>query len=152
MITVKIMFTTKPGIFSWMVRKVLGTKYSHVILDIYLPDVDRNVAYESGAFGINQLNDFDVKKNVLIHSRSLSVTKEQGTKLRQFCIDNLHRKYGYLTMIGLFFKMCLGIKTKLGNDGNQTFICSEFVIKALKALNIDFKTTFNKDLDPIVLS
>jgi len=50
-------------------------------------------------------------------------------------VKNLHKEYGYTTLLGILLYNHLKIRG-VGDDNNETFICSELATEALKVLEI----------------
>jgi len=148
---VKITFTTpknKWNLFAWLIRRIMGTKFSHVMLEINEPDIDRVTVCHSSAFGVNYINQsYKKKKYDVIYSKRIDIDREKFIALNQFCEDNLDKKYGVLTILGLYLLLVFGMLNRIGKDNNKTFICSEFVAKALKSMKICLKTYFGYDVD-----
>ncbi len=136
MAKIKVDFTTrlsKWNLIAFLIRKILGTKFSHVIVTIQIPRSETSLAYEAGAFGVSALSETEIsKRDKILHRKEFEVTEEEAAKMHEFCVSNLHKKYGFLTIIGLYLALCFGILNRIGKDGNKTFICSEFVAKVLK--------------------
>lgn len=150
MYKIEIVFTSRKSfsLFGWLIKKVLGTKYSHVLIRLDLRKLERSIGFQASAFGVEAINNYEYTENFkVIHSKELEIDQKSALAIRQFCLDNLHRGYGWKTIITIACKKIFGRWCPFGRDGNQTFICSEFVAAALKHSIPDLHDKFGKDLD-----
>lgn len=130
----KIIFTKRKGfnILDRIIRLVLGTKYSHVLLEINFKNIERTLYFHASAFGVETLNSLDMlEKYDIVYRREIEVVQERGLAVKQFCVDNLHKGYGWLTFISIGAKKLFRALTPYGRDSDRSFICSEFVGHAL---------------------
>lgn len=96
-----------------------GTSYSHtyVVLD--------GIIYHATGRGVHALGreEFE-KKNVTV--KEYKFDGVDISLVRLICILHMGKRYGYITLLGIFLRDLLGIKI-LGADDERTFICSELV-------------------------
>lgn len=147
----EILFTTtkKFNIFAYLIKLILGTKYSHVALRVWDIESNRNLVYHSSIKGVTLMpeNKF-LNSNKVIHSKTIEINHVSKTEVLNFCEDSINKSYGFLTIIGLLFKRVFGIKNKIGKDGNKTFICSEFLAQILKIVRPVTAQFISDDIDP----
>ena len=142
-----LIYTERKGnLFSWCIKKVLKTKYSHVALQ--LSDIYGNHVYQASVTGVNHISEKSfLQKNTIVYKKSITINEETYTKIKEFCLQMLGRSYSFLAILGIFVDLCLGVKNKIGKDGARTYICSEFAAHALK-IAIPFKSEDIDQLDP----
>lgn len=142
---IRVIFTKRRrfNLLAWLIRLTLGTKYSHVALEVF--DGKTLHLYEASAFGVVKIaQSFFSEKHKVIYSKTIETNEYKTSKAINFCEEYLGAPYGYLTIFGLFLNLVFNIKTKLGVDGNKSVICSELVAKVLTLVDI---ARFNIKLD-----
>lgn len=133
---------------SWLIKKFLGTSYSHASISFYDDCIDRQLVYEASHGEVHQIEFMNWQEtNEIIYSFPLNKTDEEFNDLYRFCVDNCNKPYGSFTLLGILIKEKLGFG-KIGEDGNKKFICSELVAKALKLSDNDYTTP--KDLENLI--
>jgi len=122
--------------FSWAIMKVLGVNYSHAYLVFDVESTEQLVIYQANRSGVicTSFKSF-AEHNTIVESIEIE-SKEKRTKALFFCIDKLGRPYSLLTVISIYLKKKFGINPKY-NDGENAFICSELVARAL-GINADY--------------
>lgn len=141
MIIVYLSTPFKFNIVSWLIKKFLGTKYSHASISFELSD--RVVVFEASHGEVHMVEYTNwLMQNKIIKSFTIQKNAEEQRDILNYLIDNCNDKYGSLTLLGILFN------TKLGIDGDKKFICSELVAKAL-GLSDNDKTT-PRDLEKLI--
>lgn len=138
----RIMFSKpkKAKIGSQAIMWKLGTEYSHVAVEFHLKAMDRFLIFESSYGDVHAVEAKSwAKDNIIVDEVCLDITKEKRVLVMRFLLDNLQKKYGYMSILGIAFP-----KLKLGVDGNKTFICSELVAKVL---DIAYNYKVDKSID-----
>lgn len=116
-----------------------NTPYSHVYIRLYDNEINKWIVYEA-SYGYLHAISFDNFKehNNIFHEFDFDIDIDQYLKVKDFCIDSLQKRYGFLTILGILTKRYLGIK--LGKDGDKTYICSEFGTRILEVTGVlDYK-------------
>ena len=131
----------KFNLVSWLIKKFLGTKYSHASIMFELGD--RFIVFEASHGDVHMIEHTNwLVKNKVIKSFTIQKTPEEQRDILNYLIDNCQDKYGILTLFGIL------LNVKLGKDGDKRFICSELVAKALGLSDNDFITP--KDLEKMI--
>lgn len=134
----------------WVIRWFLGSKFSHVVIQLEMRDIERDMFFDAGVSGVEAKNQMDIKAQYrIVHERALEVDTDKFTRIRQFCVDSLNKSYGWLTVLGLVWNRLRKKPVRIGADGNKTFICSELAAGALKIARPELVESFQVDLDTI---
>lgn len=134
---VKILFTTpkKFNLFSWIIRKRLNTKYSHVAICVYLRSIEFWDVYEAshGNVHIISLERFK-ESNTILKEFNFNIDKEQFKSGIIFLKKQLQKKYSVLGAIicTIPFLRKLGIS----DDNDKKFICSELASRFVEEAKI----------------
>jgi hypothetical protein len=122
----------KFNLFSWLITKVIGSKYSHAFMCFPIPEIGARVVYEANRHGVNAIS-FDKwkEKNKIIDFIEVE-NQEVSNRAHTFAIDHLHVRYSTIAILAI----ALNIRFR---DGTRSMICSEFVGRAagVKIKNID---------------
>jgi len=119
-------------IFSYLIRLVEITPYSHVYLQWHNKYTDTLLTYEAGGSSVHFKGKKVFDKSIIpVHEFELEITKEQHKALMKYCFETAGTKYGILQVIGIGYVklMCLFNK-KVKNpftDGDKSQVCSELV-------------------------
>lgn len=122
----KIVLTTrrKPNLVSWLIKKYMGTEYSHCALVFREYGID--LVFECTAiFGVRivTLEKFMEINRVI---EEIPVQNHlNGTSAVQFCYSQLGDAYNFVSLLGMAFN-----KPKWGKDGDNSFQCSEMIARA----------------------
>lgn len=147
--------------FSWAIRSVENTEYSHVYANWYSRGAKVNVYYHASGTSVHFLCDEVAKERLqVIHEYEIEIPRERYSKLIHFCMTNAGKSYGMKQVIGIGYSklMCkinkiinklfkTKLKERVANpfsDGRKSQVCSE-LIGALIEDVIDEET--NLDLD-----
>ena len=124
-----IHFSYSPNnIFSWIIRKVLKSEFSHSSIEI------DGFIYESAWGGVHITEKEKWTKAHVVISLTLDVTPEEKRRLISKLNRHDDKPYGTLTLFGVLIYHAFSIK--LFNDKNKSFTCSEYVYVALKKAEI----------------
>lgn len=118
-------------LFSWIIKTVLGTKYSHVVTVVSSGPIETYDVYQAsnGDCNMIELENF-LEGNKIIKTRSIKLSREEYIKTIRFLKLQCGKKYSYIGAVASAFKpfRLLG----LGDDGDKTFICSELSLRGLE--------------------
>lgn len=116
---------------SWLIKTVLGTKYSHVVTVVNTGPIETYDVYQAshGDCNLVELENF-LAKNHVIKSRSIKLTRDEYIRTIRFLKLQCGKKYSYIGAIASAFKPFR--RLGLGNDGDKTFICSEYALRGLE--------------------
>ena len=144
-------------LFSWGIRLLEGTGYSHVYVRWYVPKLDVNVVYEASGTQVKMIN----KERVFDHyaeaveEYSVELSEEEYGRLLGFCLRNAGVSYGGKAAVGVLWPKIgkrLGKKWKNPfRDGDYSWFCNEMIGTMLKEskeidIEIDLESTGPKTL------
>lgn len=119
-----IIATSAPNKFkigAALIKFYQKTEYSHVLI------IDGDLVYQASHGFVNCMH-IDV---FLEHNNIIDVLEVDDSKVDlEFVKKQLGKKYGFIQLLNIATRFLFGIKL-FKNDGNQKFICSELVGKAL---------------------
>lgn len=128
-----------PNPIAWVIRKVEGTPYSHVYLEIKSESLARSLIYHAShtTLHFTGLQRF-AQTNKIIEEFELLVTDEQQQQILQYCIDHADTPYGAMELLGIgWVRLCRKFGKKVRNpfrDGQRTQVCSELIGNVLRIL------------------
>jgi len=144
--TIKV-YLSKPKnhpfpIFSWLVRLVEHTKYSHFIVGWYDGYLKKEIFYESTGSGMNFINKkLFLKKHKII--KEFKFNSKNIYDIKKYAHDNAKRKYSIKQIFGLFIMRLLSLfNIKISNpfkDGQYSQICVEtaaYLLSKGKIINL----------------
>lgn len=130
-----ILFYETETIVGKIIRKVTGFKYSHVALVI---DEHCNVLDVNAFIKSRKINFFKTDyKSVKVLRIKGGLTEKQKRELVEKHKNLLGKKYDYLGILFLFFKLKFGLKVDKYKDDYSKFWCSEIVDYIYNELGID---------------
>jgi len=137
-------------IFSWAIRLVERTKYSHVYLNWHSKGADVDIYYQASGSSVHFSCESVAKEKLeTIYLYQIEIDRKRYRKLIKFCMSNAGKDYGKKQIIGIAYSkfMCYITGKKVKNpfsDGRKSFVCSELVGALIEDV-IDKDT--NLDLD-----
>lgn len=147
----EIIFSRSKTVGSYVLRKYMGVPFSHVLLKLSYPSLNREVIYEASIIGVRsmRLENWEKHGNEIVHRFPISLSPERKKELITFCIDHLGVSYGYLTLPSILIHDLIKKPIGLGDDGERRMICSEFLYLAVKDLigEVDKDTDFIKPVE-----
>jgi len=119
-------------IFSWVIRLIECTKYSHVYLQWKSEFADSTLTYHAAGNSVHFLGFDKFNKTVQpIHTFELDITREQYRELLHYCFEHAGTDYGIKQIFGIAYVKFMGcIGKKVNNpfsDGEKSQVCSELV-------------------------
>lgn len=151
--------TVKFPIFSWLIQKLWGTKYSHVALIVYPNAIGDEFMYHASSRGLH-FNSSTVfyRTNEIVYKKTIEVDKETYKKVIAQAMKNAGEDYGLMQAIGIGVAYLLerwGIgKINPFRDGRKKWACSEWVAVALlkiyPELAINLETVSPQDIYKII--
>ena len=127
---------------SWLLRKWMGTPYSHVYMKFYNGFTGEFVVYEASYGDVHRqaYKNFE-ESNKIINEISFDLEREDMKRAVAFLDDQLQKPYGYAALFGIILNQLFGIS--FGHDGDKKFICSELVARAFpEVFNTDGKVDY----------
>ena len=145
-----VQFTKPKGkflpIFSWVIRVVQGTKYSHVRLK-WKSVSGAEIIYEASGTSIKVVGKYAQNKYSvdIIKSYKIYLTKEEYKKLIKL-LDYASVDYGIKQAFGIGIAKMLGMKKNPFSDGTKdSQVCSELLALFLKSVK-DWAHGLDKDM------
>jgi hypothetical protein len=122
--------------FSWLIRLVDKTPYSHTYICFHSDMYDRDLVYQASSLQVNfegwalfNSTDLTVKEFIL------PVSPSTKTKIIQFAIDRAGIPYGWKEILGIgIVKFVALFGKRIANpfkSGDTTYICSKLVSEIL---------------------
>jgi len=136
-------------IFSWLIRLVEWTPYSHVYLQWYNSYTKTVITYEAGGSSVHfkgkSIFDHSV---IVIDEYEISIDQTQRKNLMKYCFEKAGTSYGIKQVIGIGYVKFMGLfgkkKSNPFTDGDKTMVCSELVGNILSEI---LMKEHNLDLD-----
>jgi len=144
MYQLKIQFTTparglKP--VSWLIRRILGTKYSHVLARWKGAQGKVDIVWEAAGDGIRFLGPVaHVGKYNVIKEYIVELNKAEYARLIEYTHRYAHVGYGTLQLLGMLFARIFRMKRNPLSSGEASQVCSEAVgglLKYVKGWELD---------------
>lgn len=118
------------SLFSWAIRAVEQTKYSHVYIKFWSESMQRWLIYQASHMAVNFMGEQRfLNEEIIIEEFVINVTPEQKAKILQYCVDTVGTPYGVSQIFGMAYARVLA---RLGynmynpfSDGSKTMVCSE---------------------------
>jgi len=161
MADISIEFTTPRGkilpIFSWLIRVVQGTPYSHVLLR-WTNSTGVDIVYEASGQMLKFLGPEATKNRYTIHKRyKTELTREQYKELIKLCMTNAGLDYGVKQILGICLVYLFKLKKNPFADGRKSQVCSEIVGRFLEQvlgwqLDLDLDIAGPKQIDDYLSS
>ena len=118
----------KTAWFSWLIRAVEGTPYSHVRLRFKTRSGLETVYEASGTsvkfIGPLALSEKPVK---ILDSFEYEITQEEFSKMIDLCVYTADLDYGYTQLFGILLVRLFGLKKNPLSQGRKSQVCSEIV-------------------------
>lgn len=142
-------------VFSWLIRLVEWTKYSHVYVS-WETSYGVTVVYEASGTTVKFMNAaLHAKQAETIDSFKLEISDQAKYNLIKFCLENVGRPYGAKQIVGIaYVKLARLFRCNVKNpfkDGHYTQVCSELVGYVLrdvlgKDLDLDLEAAGPRDI------
>lgn len=162
--TITIVFsksTAKIATFSRLIMASEKVPYSHVAVKMIDDETGQNVYYQASSVMVNEMGEDEfLSKEKIIYSFDFLVDSDLKKDMKKFCVSQLGKSYGLLTVVGLaIVQIGKWIGLKISNpfkDNGTTYVCDQFVATMVdsctstKIANID--SLGPVDLYPMVQS
>lgn len=114
-------------IYSWAIRALEGTKFSHVYVR-HSTKYDIDIVYQASGTQVNfESGELFFKKAEAIKEFLFEITDEAFDSYMKFAIQNAGKPYGILQVFGIAVYSLLGLKKNPFPSGSANYVCSEFV-------------------------
>lgn len=127
----------KWNIFSWLIRKIEGTEFSHIYLR--LPTgrrLKQDLIYQASNTMVHFVGSkrFE-EKNTILKEIEFDIETETYYQLLRFCVEEVGKPYAFLQILGIAWVLlfrCFGIKKRNPfAKGKGSYVCSELVAAIL---------------------
>lgn len=148
--TLRIEFTQPVGkifpIYSYAIRAVQGTEYSHVRLR-WVNSTGRDLIYEAGGSSVHFIGTLAQKQHKvkIVKYYEIDLNREEYRELIDTCMEYAGLKYGILQILGIGIALACNRKTNPFADGKYTMVCSELVGRVLLEIK-KFEVNMNLDI------
>ena len=121
------------AVFSWLIRKVQNTPYSHVRLR-WINTTGRDVIYEASRTEVHFIGELAQPNHKvdILGVFSVELTGEQYRELVDLCMRYAGTKYGIKQILGIALVSLLRLKKNPFSDGTRSQVCSELVGRFLE--------------------
>lgn len=148
---VTFVFTTpkKFSLGSWVIKKRLGTKYSHVAITVHDEFTDTCDTYQAARGFVHCINSLIfLQTHSIVNYWRIELNPIEASRGLKFLKQQTGKQYGVLTALVCTFKTLR--KLKIGNDDDKRFICSELALRFLEeAKGLDYSYCKDDDyVDP----
>lgn len=135
-------------LFSWIIRKIQKTPFSHVYIRFYSSKYERWLVYQASATSVNFI---EFKRfsdiNEIIKEFEIPASETAKNNVVQKAIDLVGAPYGVKQVIGIgIVELLKDFNIHIENPlaENNAWVCSEVVAEVLKELNMDLQIDLNK--------
>lgn len=137
----------KFNLFSWLIKKVGKSDFSHAYISYWDKEAERWVVYQASGLKVNfeSLINFR-KREIRVAEFEVPVSEKTFKKIRGFAIDNVGAGYAVLKILGFpWVLLCRSLGKKVKNPFTEkgTFFCSDLDTVILEEIVKDGDT-----LDP----
>ena len=120
-------------VFSWLIRAVYRTNYSHVYVAWYSKKHDIDMIYEASFSGVRFIAGQNFYKNAeTVKSYCVFMSENRFNSMMRFCMRHAGTKYGTLEAIGMGIADIFGLKKNPFAKGKKRMVCSELIGRILK--------------------
>jgi hypothetical protein len=148
--TLRIEFTQPVGkicpVFSYGIRAIQGTKYSHVRLR-WVNSTGRDVVYEASGSSVKFVGTLAQEHHQVkvIKYYEIDLDREHYRGLIDLCMTYADVTYGVVQIIGMLIAYTFDMKKNPFSDGKYAQVCSELVGRFLEEV-MGFDVKVNLDV------
>lgn len=118
-------------IYSWAIRAIEGTKFSHVYVR-HETKYGVDIVYQASGTQVNFMNEeLFFKKSDVVREFQFEVTNDAFDTYMRFAMKNAGKPYGILQAIGIAIYSLFGLKNNPFPSGQAAYVCSELVAEIL---------------------
>jgi len=148
--------------FSWLIRLVTSSPFSHAYIKFYSQSYDRTLIYQASGLKVNFIGQpmFD-SSELTVAEFTIPITDDALESTVQYAIDRCGSSYGILQILGfgaVLFMRTFGKKIQNPLYSGDTYVCSELVSDILIEIGqangdvIDPSTMSPKDVYDYLIS
>jgi hypothetical protein len=138
--------------FSWAIRAIENTKYSHVRIR-WINSVGVDIVYEAAGDRVRFLGPLAQEDNKVdvIKSYCLELSRDEYRGLVKVCMENAGVQYGMLQIFGILLVRVFNLKKNPLSQGRKSQVCSEVVGRMLQEVldighELDLDTAGPRDI------
>jgi len=135
-------FTTKPhSALSWCIRTVTKRKFSHVSMELHLPEFDRDMLFQATWPYVAVTNTkLFYAKETIVDTITIPISDDEMRTVMQIALDNTGKTYATMKLLGIAYRKLMGafgynVKNPAA-DGDKTEECAELGALVLIALRV----------------
>lgn len=140
----KIQFTRPPGKFkplSYLIRKILGTKYSHVLARWQAAQGKIDLVWEAAGSSIRFLGPIaHAGRYEVVREFKIPLTRAEYKRMIKYTHKYAHVNYGRWQLVGMLIARIFRLNKNIISQGEAEQVCSEAVaglLKYVKGWDID---------------
>jgi len=120
-------------LFSWAIRAVEMTPYSHVFVKISSESLNTTLIYQASGTQVNFMGVKHFKDAAHIFEEfEFEVSDENYKQFLVWAVQEAGAPYGLKTVLGILVVKCFNLKRNPCSDKNKTWFCSELAGRILK--------------------
>lgn len=112
--------------FSWLIRAIEGTSFSHTYVKTYSLTADCWLIYQAGGSQVNFMSEkqFDNTARI-IKEFTFEISEESHRNYIRWAVRNAGLPYGLKTVLGILLVRVFNLKKNPLGDGEKTLFCAE---------------------------
>jgi uncharacterized protein YycO len=119
--------------FSWLIRIVEKTPYSHVFVRIPSNSLGVDLIYQASGVAVNFVGTKHFNDAVcVIKEFPFEISEEGKTALLRWAVSEAGVPYGVKAILGILLVKCFNLKRNPFSDGQKTWVCSELAGAVLR--------------------
>lgn len=149
--SLKISFSRpiKFKIFSWLIRKIDRSEFSHVSISWYSEFLEREIVYQASSVMVNFCEGKRFREqHKIIEEIELDMSEDTRKRVIQYAMDRAGVPYGILQCVGIaWVKLCAALGKNVRNpfsNGRTLYVCCELAADLLES---EFGFKFSESLD-----
>lgn len=131
--TIIVGFSTRPGLFSSLIRFFTNSKVSHTYIKIPVPEYNENMVFQASGMTVNYTNYSVFKeKNKVIEEYEIDIDDDTASLAEMMRVMEAGKPYSIKELFGLLWILAMrGFGVKVNNpfrDGSHSYICVELAM------------------------
>jgi uncharacterized protein YycO len=112
--------------YSWLIRWVDKTPYSHVYIKFYSTTAGEWLIYQASHTSVNFFNErYFVETNIVVDEFVLNLDEDDWRKALKFAIQHVGAPYGVKQVVGIALNLLFNWNPF--KDGDKSYVCSELI-------------------------
>lgn len=119
--------------YSWLIRAIEGTSYSHTYIKTYARSADTWLVYQASGVQVNFIGEKRFYAAVqVVKEFNLTISEDSYGKFLNFAIRESGAPYGIKGVLGNPLARVFNLKKNPFGDGSTSYYCVELVARVLK--------------------